>query len=317
MTFTSAIVNFLSHCRHEKGLSTKTLKAYETDLVQFARFLRGTYMVASISKNELRSYLTSVSSYKPKTIKRKIASLKAIFNYLEFEDVILVNPFRKMRIKIREPKTLCSVLDFTEVKKIFKSGYKFTNEKKVKSNFSYLNSLRNIVIIELLFATGARVSEIAGLKVDDINLTTGFVKITGKGNRERVVQICNDETLTILRSYYTAFKEKIDNNNGFFLINRFNRGLTDQSIRQIVKQISKNAGISKRITPHTFRHTFGTLLLENGVDLRYIQSLLGHSSITTTQLYTHVSKKHQRHLLASKHPRRDIKIEAIPLLIYR
>lgn len=305
MTLMTSVNDFLSHCLYDKRLSRKTIKAYKIDLCQFSSFVKEIELLYAISKNEIRNYLISISNLKPRTIKRKSASLKTFFNYLEFEDLITVNPFRKMRVKIKEPQVLLSVMDLTEIKKIFKTCYRSKSEIEDKTSSLYKRALLNIVIIELLFATGARVSEVANLKKSNINFRSGNVVIKGKGNKERTIQICNSETLRILDEYCSLNETQIINSGGWLLINRHGRNLSDQSIRNIVKQICSKAGFKRRITPHSFRHTFGTLLLEKNVDIRYIQSMLGHSSIMTTQIYTHVNNKRQRQILASKHPRRD------------
>ncbi len=304
-TFTE---DFLLHCRFEKNLSPKTLKAYKTDLMQLQTFLLSSSLpleVSLITKCHLREYLTSIAGLRPKSIKRKVAVIKTFFSHLEFEDKILSNPLRKMRIRIKEPQRLPVVMDISEVVKIFKSGYKLKDLVKDKQSYSYLEALRNIVVIELLFATGARVSEIANLHGESVNLASGTIFIKGKGNKERVIQICNSETLDILKIYRTLFQEKIEQAGGTFLVNRFSRKLSDQSIRNMVKALAGKAGIRKHVTPHIFRHSFATLLLEKDVDIKYIQAMLGHSSIATTQLYTHVNRARQRHILKTKHPRRD------------
>ena len=307
-TLKMAIKELMLHCQFEKNLSPKTLKAYHTDLMQLEGFLVSRNYetdISKVSKLELREYLISISNLKGKSIKRKVASIKILFNYLEFEDKLLINPLRKMRINIKDGKKLPAVMDIKEILRIFKVAYNIKSQLNSKMNYSYLESLRNIVIVELLFNTGARVSEIADLKEDSINLNTGTITIKGKGNKERIIQVCNNEAIAILRDYYKLFKTKIEDAGSSFLINRFNKKLSDQSIRNVVKKLATEAGISKRVTPHLFRHSFATLLLEKDVDIKYIQSLLGHSSIMTTQIYTHVNKAKQRQILRTKHPRRD------------
>lgn len=303
--------DFLLHCRFEKNLSSKTLKAYDTDLQQFEKHLIDSSFqgdIYGISKHHLRGYLISISNLKPKSIKRKIATIKALFNHLEFEDKINMNPFRKMKIKIREPLKLPSVLDIKEIMKIFKVLYGRKTTLKNQDSYLYRECIRNIVVLELLFATGARVSEIAGLKNEYINLSTGRITIRGKGNKERVLQVCNHETLAALRYYYSLFEKQINETDGCFLVNRFNKKLSDQSIRNMIKKVARQAGLTRRVTPHIFRHSFATLLLEKDVDIKYIQSLLGHSSIVTTQIYTHVSHAKQKQILRTKHPRRDFQL---------
>ena len=305
----SAIEDFILYCKHEKKLSTKTQKFYTIDLTQFLQFLtKENYQleIKQIDKTVIRLYLYNMSEFKPTTIKRKIATLKAFFNFLEFEDKILFNPFRKMRIKIKDEKKLPSVMNLREITIILKKAYEYNKQLGQVEGFAYCESIRNIVVIELLFSTGARVSEIANLRIENIQLDTGSFLIKGKGNKERIIQVCNKESLSLLKKYYTLFKDNINKAGGYFLINRFNKKLSDQSIRGIVKKLAIKAGILRQITPHVFRHSFATLLLEKDVDIRYIQILLGHSSILTTQLYTHVSRKKQRQILTTKHPRKDI-----------
>src|ERR1019366_5622178 len=304
----TATNEFIGHCKFEKNLSSKTIKAYQIDLKQLFKFLeerKYSSLISAITKIQLREYLENISTLKPKSIKRKIATIKAMFNYLEFEDTITVNPLRKMRINIKEPKRLPKVLDITEIKEIFKTAYARKTIGMNKKSYSYRESLMNIAVVELLFATGARVSEIADLRSDQLNLTLGTVTLKGKGDIERSIQICNRETLSILKIYYALFETRINKCGGYFLINRFDTKLSDQSIRNIVKTLSNKAGLQRHITPHSFRHTFAILLLEKDVDIKYIQLLLGHSSIMTTQIYTHVNKAKQREILRTKHPRKD------------
>lgn len=306
-TITILAQDFLRHCRFEKNLSIKTLSCYAIDLRQFAVFLKEKGFsedVTTITKIELRSYLESLAALKPKSIKRKIATAKALFNYLEFEDRIPVNPFRKMRIKIKDCKKLPVVMTMREIVQLLSAAYKYKERLKNRERYGYIEAIRNIAIIELLFATGARVSEVANLKRECIDLQTGHITIKGKGNKERIVYVCNAETLSALKQYHClAHSEEVKEH---FFVNRLGRRISDQSIRNMVKKLAATAGLSKRITPHVFRHSFATLLLEKDVDIKYIQSLLGHSSIMTTQIYTHVNRYKQRQILKTKHPRKDI-----------
>jgi integrase/recombinase XerD len=310
MMLQSAIVDFLRHCQFEKNLSGKTLNAYETDLRQLNNFLcKQNYETSleKLTKKELREFIASLANLKPKSIKRKLASLKAMFNYLEFEDHILINPFRKMRINIKEGKALPRVIELKEIFKMFALAYKVKSQHS-KYAYTTFEALRNTVVMELLFSTGARVSEIASLHVTKMNLENGSVRFQGKGNKERLIQICNKETLSILKTYSKQYADKIETAGGYFLTNRFNNRLSDQSIRGIVKKIAEEAGLNKHITPHMFRHSFATLLLEKDVDIKYIQTLLGHSSIMTTQIYTHVNAEKQKRILTTKHPRKDFNL---------
>jgi integrase/recombinase XerD len=312
-TIQQAIKAFLAHCQYEKNLDSKTIKAYGIDLKQLQAFLiEKTHPaeIHNINKAILRDYIQSLSGSKPKTVKRKIASIKALFNFLEFEDVISVSPFRKMKIQIREPKNLPNVMNIHEVEKIIQSTYKAKHEEIAIESYAYAEAIRNIAVIELLFATGVRVSELSSLKADCIDLRAGQIKVKGKGNKERIIQICNKEILRALKEYNRIFDTKIKTGEGYFFINRFNQRLSEQSIRFLVKKQAKTAGLEKKITPHAFRHSFATLLLEEDVDIKYIQHLLGHSSIVTTQIYTHVNSEKQKQIL-QKHPRKSFRVKQI------
>ena len=304
-----AIQSFLFHCRYEKNLSSKTLEAYQSDLNQFLTFLEPKPEVGKLSdidKVILRGYLRELSRWKPKTIKRKIACLKAMFNYLEFEDQIAINPFRKMRIRIKEPRNLPVVMEKSEVKKLLLSAYR-AKEKIESESYSYEEVVRDIAVLELLFSTGIRVSELCSLRPESIELKIGLVKVHGKGNKERVIQIFDREVKEALLQYKKVFSTRI-NKVGFFFINRLGNPLSDQSVRNMIRKYANHARLSKHITPHTFRHTFATLLLEEDVDIKYIQHFLGHSSIMTTQIYTHVNKRKQGKILKAKHPRQQFQL---------
>lgn len=304
------IKTFLFHCQFEKNLSSKTLKAYSTDLKQFALYIKDTgdeLNFKSMSKETLKSYLQEIFHLKPKTVKRKIASLKAMLNFLEYEDDDYINPFRKIKVRLKEPSLLPAVMTLGEVKKILTVMYKELNNNQNTDSYTYRAQTRNIAIVEILFSTGMRVSEVCNLNYEDINLRSGVIKVFGKGSKERIIQICQPETLLIIKTYFQFYKQEIKTGLPFF-INRLGQRVSTQSIRLMIKSYVKKAGLLKRITPHTFRHTFATLLLEEDVDIKYIQNMLGHSSIAITQIYTHVNVSKQKKILTTKHPRRKLQL---------
>ncbi|HEX2629793.1 MAG TPA: site-specific integrase, partial [Chitinophagaceae bacterium] len=190
MTIKKSIQEFTLHCKMEKNLSIKTRKAYGTDLLQFSNFIREKTEINTIDRVDIRQFLGSMDQLTAKTIKRKIATIKSFFNYLEFEDKITINPFRKMRIRIKEEKKLPSVMSITEISRILRQVY-LKQSQLPSSSYGQFESLRNIIVIELLFNTGARVSEIANLKAEHIQLDSGTILIKGKGNKERILHICN------------------------------------------------------------------------------------------------------------------------------
>lgn len=307
LTLTSCMTNFIFHCTYEKTLSEKTIKAYQIDLNQFASFNKDSSKAITIDlidKKMLREYIKSISeSNKPKTIKRKLATLKAFFNYLEFEDILLINPFRKIRIHIKEGKQLPKTIPLTTITNLFKYVYDHKKNFICNQCYSYKTIIRDIAVLEILFSTGVRVAELCNLTMADVDMLKGSIKITGKGNKERIVPICNSETLEALCEYYNLFQNDI-RNVGFFFVNRMKRRLSEQSVRFMIKKHSRAVKSEAKITPHMFRHSIATLLLEMGVDIRYIQIFLGHSMITTTQIYVQVNEEAQRSILIEKHPRR-------------
>ncbi len=296
------IEDYLWHCKIEKCLDEKTLKAYEFDLQQFLETV-GDEDVDCLTKEQIRNYLKSMSRFSFKTRKRKLASLKAMLNYYECENDGFVNPLRRMQIQMREPIRLPTVMTINEVKAMLITVRE--RRKACKSgSFSFMMATRDIAVVELLFATGMRVSELCDLRMSDVDIVQGRIRIIGKGNKERLIDICQDETLKALKEWLSLYENKTSDSPLF--ISRLYRKLSPQSVRQLVKNLVEGVGMVKHVTPHTFRHTLATLLLEEDVDITYIQKLLGHSSIVTTQIYTHVNLHKQREILKSKHPRRLI-----------
>jgi integrase/recombinase XerD len=307
MTLKEAIEQFLFHCRYEKNLSPKTLKAYSIDLRQVSEFLAAnlpaTHLEA-IDKVALRLYIkTLFSGLAEKSVKRKVASLKALFHFLEREDLIVVNPFRKMDVRIKETRRLPRGLSLPDLKRLFQHIYHAKTINAGSSAPQFRALVRDIAVLETLFATGARVAEVCHLKLEDVDLTQGRIRILGKGARERLLQLPDQDTLAALLDYQALWLDPAPP-HFFFFHNRLGRRLSEQSVRSILRRHATQAGLALHLTPHMLRHSVATLLLEQGVDIRYIQHFLGHSSITTTQIYTAVDASSHREMLTSKHPRR-------------
>jgi integrase/recombinase XerD len=277
------ISHYLNYCQYQKKLDGKTVKAYRIDLSQFMTSLENED--EPLSKPRIIQYIQTLhQSYKPKTVKRKIACIRAFINYLEFDEQIGTNPINKIRLEFREPIILPKALPLNVIQKLLHVAHKAVEKQKTPYGISM--ALRNAAVLELLFATGLRVSELSSIHTKDIDLKNGFVKVWGKGAKERMLFISNKETLSALQGYKTAFCDQIQK-TGWFFVNRFGKRLSEQSIRDVVKSYAELASIEERVTPHTLRHSFATLMLEEDVDIRYIQSILGHASIKTTQIYTH------------------------------
>ena len=296
------ITAYLTYCSMQKKLSSHTVKAYGIDLAQFISYKDN----MSISKQDLIDYIQHLhENFKPKTIRRKIASLKAFIHYLYYQDIIDHNPFDKINTDFKEPLLLPRIIPEHLLREVLLALY--SNIKSSSTKKEQAASVRNAAVLELLFATGARISEICSLRAKDIDLDAQTVRILGKGSRERIIQIENYDVLSILNRYKSLFANDIRSDGYFFLNNRKQR-LSEQSVRIIIKNLEEQIHSDIHITPHMFRHSVATLLLEEDVDIRYIQKILGHSSITTTQIYTHVTSSKQKEILRTKHPRNKIHI---------
>ncbi len=299
------ITNYLEYCQIQKRLDEKTLKAYRIDLRQFSEHFAKTE-ITDISSEMLEAYIARLhQQYKPKTVKRKIASLKALFHYSEYREILGQNPFHKLQIHFREPAILPKIIPLHTVELFLRTIYSQRNT--AKTEYQKRNALRDAAIAEVLFTTGMRISELCSLNKQDINLHDGTILIYGKGDKERRIQICNKNVMHVLREYQHNFASEMKNCNNFF-VSQAGGALTDQTVRRMIKKYSALAGIELHITPHMFRHTFATSLLEQDVDIRYIQEMLGHSSINITEIYTHVAISKQREILATKHPRNGFNI---------
>ncbi len=285
---------YLIACKTMKGLSDLTLKAYRIDLKQFCNFMNGR---DCFDKNEINSYINKLHSlYKPKSAKRKIACIKAFYRYMQMEDIIDFNPFHKIIIKYKEPIKLPRTIPISCIQNMLTYAYK--QYSVAMTQYQKEVTLRNIVVLELLFSTGMRVSEVSNLQISAVNFGDNTIRIFGKGSKERIMCI-NDNLSKTISKYLTVRSRKTD----YLLVNRLGNRLSEQSIRYIVNDYANAVGAPLHITPHMFRHTFATELHNEDVDIRYIQQFLGHSSISTTQIYTHISTSKTREILESKHPR--------------
>ena len=285
---------YLSACKSLKGLSDPTLKAYKIDLQQFCDFMNGR---DCFDKATLNSYINMLHSrYKPKSAKRKIACVKAFYRYMEIEDIIDFNPFHKIILKYKEPIKLPRTIPLSCIQDMLTHAYKL--HSIAVTEYQKEVTLRNIVVLELLFSTGMRVSEVSNLKISAINFGDNTIRIFGKGSKERIMCI-NDNLSKTISNYLTERSRKTD----YLLVNRLGNRLSEQSIRYMVNDYANAVSAPLHITPHMFRHTFATELHNEDVDIRYIQQFLGHSSIATTQIYTHISTSKTREILESKHPR--------------
>ncbi len=303
-TLKNYISEYIEYCEYRKRLDSKTLKAYKIDLKQFEIFC--TELSDCFAKSVVDDFITNLhKQYKPKTVKRKIASLKAFFHHMEYKELLNENPFTKLDIRFREAKLLPKTIPFHTIQTFLSTLY--AQKELAESEYQLRCYIRDIAVIELLFATGMRISELCSLKPSDIDFESNSILIYGKGAKERIIQLGNQEVISALVLYQETFKKDIEV-CGYFFVNRLQHKLSDQSVRFMINHYAELSGISQHITPHMFRHSFATLLLEQDVDIRYIQTMLGHSSISTTEIYTHVSSTKQKDILVNKHPRNQMSI---------
>lgn len=299
------VSQYLKFCQYQKNLDAKTIKAYRIDLRQFTESI--SQGGEKIDRHIIEDYITSLhDAFKPKTVKRKIASSKAFLTYMEYESYITENPYNHMKVKYREPLLLPQTCPLDMIKDILSCAYRELGKRPL-TVYKKTATLRDIAVLELLFATGIRVSELCQLSNNDIMIDEQYIRIMGKGAKERIVQIPNQTVISALRDYSSIYPNHRVKGDPFFL-NRKHSRLSEQSVRHIINRYASIAGRGIHVTPHMLRHTFATLLLEEDVDIRYIQRILGHSSILTTQIYTHVTSNKQTHILATKHPRNKISI---------
>lgn len=289
---------YLERAEREDNLSPDTLKAYRIDLGQFLAFTGG----GKVDKTLLSQYVQHLNQiFSPRSVKRKLASVHAFYQTLLENELLEHSPFEKLHIHIHAPKQLPRVIPEDVVEGLLRCAYQGdTSSDRWR--------LRDLVVLELLFSTGVRVSELCKLSRETVAVSDKGVRllIDGKGRKERVIQIETPEIVVLLETYYREFETEIYEHEAL-LINDRGRPLEPQSVRRIINKYMGQLGTPLHVTPHMFRHTFATSLLEAGVDIRYIQSLLGHSSISTTQIYTHVTTQRQSELLARNHPRNKMK----------
>ena len=268
------INEFKSYLMYEKMFSSNTVNSYVRDLEEFNSFLESEY-IKHVTYKDIRSYLAHMynKKYSSRTISRKLSAIRSFYKYEVNKGVIRDNPC----LLISNPKVekkLPNYLSYNEIETMLEVPDTFKN-----------NSLRDKLIIEILYSTGIRVSELVNIKVKDIDFYNNQILILGKGNKERYVIFGN--TLKDMLKEYISIKSDSE----YLITNKYNKKMSTRSIEEIVKKIVKIDGIKNKVTPHTIRHTFATHMLNEGADLRVVQELLGHTNIETTQIYTHLTNE--------------------------
>ncbi|HHX74439.1 MAG TPA: site-specific tyrosine recombinase XerD [Firmicutes bacterium] len=288
--------DFIAYLSVEKGLATNTLEAYRRDITSFAHFLKqnGVAGFEEAQRRHIVAYLQSLQKCgrAASTLSRNLASIRSFFNYLFAEKRIGENPAADMESPKLE-KRLPRVLSTQEVDLLLE-----------QPDCRKIGGMRDKAMLEMIYATGIRVSELMSLDVPDVNLDAGFVRCLGKGSKERLIPL-GSVAVRHIDQYLLYSRPKLvrDENERALFVNQHGKRLTRQGFWKILKKYAHLAGITKDITPHTIRHSFATHLLENGADLRSVQEMLGHADISTTQIYTQVTRRKLRDVYEKAHPR--------------
>lgn len=301
MTLKTSIDWFLGHCTDHRKLSPHTLKAYRHDLEQFRGFVAGRDLEAALStvdRDGVQKWLGSMTDVKPRTVRRRLAVVKSLFASLERHGKTTANSLARLRCEVKVGVSLPRTVGRSTVRSLLRSPRKQLDMGDRQQS----RRIQETALLEMLFGTGMRVSEVVATNVEQVDMERLVISVHGKGNREREIPVVCDALREALE---LQLKERqnggLKTESPLFVNQRGNR-MSDQSIRAVLRRHAAKVG-TRRITPHMLRHTIATLLLEDGVDLRHIQRLLGHSSITTTTIYVHVSERSQRRALARRHPR--------------
>jgi len=297
MTLGEACDAFLRYCEGVRKLSAHTVRAYRLDLCGFAEFAGTITDIGTLDRAILHGYVEqmfSVSRLKETSVQRHLASARSLFRWLEEEGLLSEDPFHRTRIRIRLPKRLPRILSRDELASLLRSAW--------VTSFTDITAQ---VAVEILFATGIRVAELVALRDDDIDLVAGAITITGKGDLQRNVFIPDADVKEVVTRYRDARTTE-----GFaaatFLVNSQGRPATPEFVRRVLQRRAHAANVTRRVTPHMFRHSCATYLLEEGLDIRYVQRLLGHRSIGTTEIYTHVADATLKIQVTQRHPRKAI-----------
>lgn len=289
--------SFLSYIEVEKNLSKNTLISYKRDIIQFCNFLKDLKQetkICNINSIFVKKWIIdlSITQNSKKTIARKISSLKSFFKFAEKKGLIAYNPLEM----IKPPKVESKLPKYLNVDEAF-------SVIEISPNDNVWQNIRDIAILELLYSSGLRVSELTGIKINDINFDLEIIRVKGKGNKERIVPVGN-KALNAIKQFIKIRKNlKIPITSDFLFLNRFGKPLSPRTIQNLMVKRRLSTGIRTEATPHTLRHTMATHLLESGADLRSIQEILGHSSLSTTQKYIHIDITKLTNIYEKAHPR--------------
>lgn len=304
----STIESFLRALQTDRNLSERTLKAYRIDLLQFEAYCRCTSLL-DVSPDTIRGYVEHLvgAGRTSSTAKRKLATLKVFYKHLDQEGVVASSPLAGFQQRFRTPHRLPKVLSVPEVTLLLRAAHSMIASTTAKSEAEHFRSVRNYTILEVMFATGIRIDEVSQLSVGDIDIDRHSILIQGKGRKERLLFVYSQEVCIALGDYLALHRTQATNTTALF-VGRGGARLSTHAIRIIFYDCCRRAAITKHYTPHCLRHTMATMLVENGADIRSVQDILGHSSISTTEIYVHVSERRKKDVLRSFNQRDQLQL---------
>lgn len=303
---TAYIQDFIDHCRSIKSLSANTIKAYQQDLNIFGNFLNQKTSPEAVTSEKIMDfieYLRVQRQNSPATVRRRWICLRKYYSWMAGQGFVSPSPCDNLPVRIQLPKRLPRALSEPQVSRMLMATKSSASMGgKVEPQKPSNVPLSTDLALRLMIATGIRVGELSALRLEDVSTDGERYRIRGKGSRERIVYVMNPSLQERLRSYMSARYSDGSNPSSSFFVNRNGSTLTPQTFRLRIKKLAELSQSKTRITPHSFRHTAATMLLEKGVDIRFVQKLLGHSTISTTEIYTHVSDQSLRNVLQNADP---------------
>lgn len=286
---------YISYLSAERNASPYTVRNYKTDILSFFKFLKDKRVntLHEVDRKVIRAYMSQLTEqgYVKPSIARRLSALRSFYRYLQREEIITINPFATTSSP-KLDKRLPEFLTIEEMERLLKAP-----------DLSTPQGMRDRALMELLYASGLRVSELTGLNLEEIDFDTHEVRILGKGSKERVV-LMGEPAMKALSIYLKQGRPRLlaKKKVSAVLVNRYGKCLSERFVQKKIQDYANAVGIKKRVHPHMLRHTFATHLLDGGADLRVVQELMGHAQLTSTQIYTHVTKSHARKVYLSAHP---------------
>ena len=321
MFLTQAVSEFLSGYFSTHDRSTKTESAYRADLEQLAAYAPKDCLLTSLDASLIETWAANLraQSYSPASMRRKLVVLKVFCSYWVRKGGLSESPFWRVKLSFGRVVQLPRSLTESEMRELLRqagrnhSAIQIPRKRSIlarpedrRAFLQYYRSLRNLALVDLLFATGMRVGEVSSLNVSDFEVSESVFKVRGKGGRDRLAFVVDEDSVKIQREHWGA-RAQLPSSSPALFVNALNERLSTQGIANIIAKFRKDAGIERHVTPHMLRHTVATLLLRNGVDIRVVQEFLGHASIATTQRYTHITKDHLVRVLRKHHPSMGIR----------